>query len=144
MISAVLSQNFAGLFFISDVSNVQFTVVLFSAQWLTKLGYKQACSESEALEISTIEGSSIISRPSRIITVGAAHHSDWMLFIAVSMGGCEEVGEGGGTGRREAGGRGKGKDVNLISSTGNSRTVAYCSESYFNFSDNGHYALQLK
>jgi hypothetical protein len=64
------------------------------------------------LEISTIEESSIISRPSRIITVGAAHHSDWMLFIAVSMGGCEEVGGGRGEqggGNREEGDRWKRK-----------------------------------
>jgi hypothetical protein len=37
--------------------------------------------------------SSIISRPSRIITVGAAHHSDWMLFIVDRV--WEEGGDGG-------------------------------------------------
>jgi hypothetical protein len=36
------------------------------------------------------------------------------------------------------------KDVNLISSKGNSRTVTYCSESFLNFSTNEHYAKQFK
>jgi hypothetical protein len=66
-----------------------------------------------------------------------------MLFIAVSMGGCEEVGREGGTGMRgEVKKRRKG--ANLISSKGNSRTVTYYSESPFNFSTNEHYAKQLK